>query len=90
MPKERKRRLWLNVRAENISVTRQEFIRALLESIKAGDYKLPRGWKVYIEWRNTKTGRMKIGPWREELEESAESSDGFDKAVTDWLRRKLR
>jgi hypothetical protein len=88
--KNKTRRLWLNVKAENVTVSKQEFVRALLESIKDGSYELPAGWNVTLEWRNKEDAPMKSGPWAQELEKSAASSDGFDKAVTDWLKRKLR
>ena len=90
MSKKRPRRLWLNIKASGISVSRREFVRALIASIEAGDYELPDGWEVIIEWRNRFSAKMRSGLWQEEMGASAESSDGFDKAVTDWLRRKLK
>ena len=90
MSKKRPRRLWLNIKASGVTVSKQEFIRALIESIKARDYELPDGWDVVIEWRNRFSADMRSGPWQEEMGASAESSDGFDKAVTDWLKRKLK
>ena len=89
MSKNKTRRLWLNIKAEGVTVSKQEFVRVLIESIREGDYKIPEGWNVTLEWRNKERGRNKSGPWTEEMAKSAESSDGFDKAVTDWLRRKL-
>lgn len=90
MSKKKPRRLWLNIKASNVSVSTSEFVRTLLASIEEGDYKLPRGWKVTLEWRNKEDAPMRSGPWTQEMSASAQSSDGFDKAVTDWLRRKLR
>lgn len=87
--KRKSRRLWLNIKASNVSVGREEFVTALMESIKDGTYKLPRGWKVVLEWRNKEDAPMRSGAWTVEMRKSAKSSDGFDKAVTDWLRRKL-
>jgi len=84
------RRLWLNIKAKRITVSRSEFVQALLESIKDGTYKLPRGWKVTLEWRNKESAPMRTGSWTKEMKKSSESSDGFDGAVTDWLKRKLR
>jgi len=90
MPRHKPRRLWLNVKAENVTVSKDDFVRVLMESIKDGTYQLPRGWKVTIEWRNKENARMKSGPWTREMKKSAKSSDGWDRAVTDWLKRKLR
>jgi hypothetical protein len=90
MSKKKTRRLWLNIKASGVTVSTREFVRALLASIEEGDYELPEGWDVTLEWRNKESVPMRSGPWQEELEQSAKSSDGFDKAVTDWLKRKLR
>lgn len=84
------RRLWLNIKAENVTVSKSEFITALMESIEDGTYQLPSGWKVTLEWRNKENAPMRSGPWTQELKKSAKSSDGFDTAVTSWLKRKLR
>ena len=89
MSKKKPRRLWLNVKAEGVTVSREEFILVLRESIEDGTYKLPRGWKVILEWKNKESAQMRSGPWGKELRKSAQSSDGFDRAVTDWLKRKL-
>jgi hypothetical protein len=88
--KTKDRRLWLNVKAEGVTVSKQEFILALQESIRDGSYELPRGWKVTLEWKNKERAKMRSGPWTREIRKSAESSDGFDRAVTNWLKRKLR
>ena len=89
MPK-KTRRLWLNIKASNVTVSKHEFVLALIESIKDGTYQLPKGWNVQLEWRNKEAAAMRSGPWSEEMANSHESSDGFDLAVTDWLKRKLR
>jgi hypothetical protein len=90
MSKNKTRRLWLNIKAEGVNVSKQEFVRALMESIADETYQLPAGWNVTLEWRNKETAPMRSGPWTAEMQKSAKSSDGFDKAVTDWLKRKLR
>lgn len=90
MPKKKPRRLWLNVKAKDVTVSVSEFVRVLMESIKRGDYVLPRGWKVTLEWRNKESAPMRSDSWQKALKESAESSAGFDGAVTEWLRRKLK
>lgn len=86
--KNKPRRLWLNVKASGVKVPVKQFIRTLRESIENETYKLPKGWNVWIEWRNREGVKPKAGEWKEELEESAEESDGFNKAVLDWLERK--
>jgi hypothetical protein len=86
MPKS-KRRLWLGL--EIISVPqgtpRLLIIETLKESIRRGDYSLPRGWQIDIRWRNSPKARMKQGPWTEEMTKSAASSSGFDSAVLSYL-----
>lgn len=92
MAKKRKpRRLWLNVKAKNVKgVSRKGFIEVLIDSINRGDYVLPDGWQVLLEWRNKESGPMRSGPWTEEMLDSSISSDGWDKAVVEWLKGKLR
>jgi hypothetical protein len=79
------------VRHKNIpkNVTQEKIVRTLIRSIHRGDYKLPRGWRVVLEWRNKADAGMKRGEWQSELEASAESSDGFDKAVLSYLEGQL-
>jgi len=87
--KEKTRRLWLNVTQKGVKVTRREFIKRLLRSIDDGTYQLPPEWKVTLHWRNTKHGKMKRGPWEQEMRDSRQSSPGWDYAVATYLRRKL-
>lgn len=93
MPRRRKkqktRRLWLNVTQKGVKVSRTEYIKRLLRSIADGSYELPEGWRVTLHWRNTPRGKMKRGPWTEEMRQSRKSSPGWDDAVSIWLRRKL-
>lgn len=93
MPKVRIRRLWLNVRWDDESVpasySRKDIVRTLIKSIERGDYRLPRGWRVVIEWKNKADAPMRRGEWRSEMQRSGESSDGFDKAVLSYLEQKL-
>lgn len=88
--KEKTRRLWLNVKQKGIRVSRQKFIKRLIKSIEDGTYRLPKKWKVTLLWRNKEDTPMRSGPWQEEMEQSAESSPGWDFAVLSWLKRKLR
>lgn len=90
MSKKKIRKLWLNIKATGVTVGKQEFVTALMESIKDETYILPKGWKVILEWRNKEKSPMRSGPWTKEMSKSAQSSDGFDKAVTSWLKKKLR
>lgn len=90
MTKVRTRRLWLRVRYDiPKSVSEQRIIRTLIRSIERGDYKIPKGWRVVIEWRNSADAEMRRGEWRAELKASAHSSNGFDKAVTTYLEGRL-
>jgi hypothetical protein len=88
--KQKPRRLWLNVKQKGVKTTKRKFIQRLLRSIEDGTYRLPKKWKVTLLWRNKEDGRMKSGPWQEEMEDSAESSPGWDFAVTTYLKRMLR
>ena len=91
MKKSKPRRLWLNVKAKiPKGVSREDFILVLMESIDQGDYVLPTGWKVLLEWRNKESASMRSGPWTEEMLDSSVSSEGWDRAVTSWLKGKLK
>lgn len=91
MVKVRTRRLWLDVRfrhiPENVSETR--IIRTLIRSIERGDYRLPRSWEVVVRWKNKEMAEYRQGRWADELTASAKSSDGFDKAMLNYLNGKL-
>lgn len=89
MKRKKPRRLWLNVKAKSVpGVSREEFKAVLVQSIERGDYVLPSGWQVVLEWRNKESAKMKAGYWTDELLDSSVSSDGFDKAVLSWLKGK--
>ena len=89
MPR-KKRRLWLNVRVENVKgVSRRKILETLIDGIKDGSYSFPKRWKVTLQWKNKESASLKEGPFRRELKKSRKPSDGFDKAVTTWLERKL-
>lgn len=88
--KQKTRRLWLNVTQKGVNVSRRKFVQRLIDSIEDGTYKLPKEWKVVLHWRNRENARMKRGEWQEEMEQSAQSSPGWDIAVLTYLRRKLR
>jgi hypothetical protein len=89
----RTRRLWINVRFKvPPSIPQDEIIDELIASVrrgrKTGDYSLPRGWRAILEWRNKQDAEMRRGSWETELEASAESSEGFDSAVIQYLERR--
>ena len=89
MPR-KKRPLWLNVRVENVKgVSRREILETLRDGIADGSYSFPKRWKVTLQWKNKKDAALKSGPWKQELKKSRRPSDGFDKAVSTWLERKL-
>ena len=87
MPK-RIRRLWLEVKWKvPPGVPREIVIETLKQSVLNGTYNLPIGWQVIIAWKNKENANFKFGPWKRELAKSAQSSDGFDKAVLSFLDR---
>jgi hypothetical protein len=89
VPRNRKRRLWLQVHADRAQGTKEQFIQVLLRSIERGDYRLPEGWQVTIRWKNRESNPYREGPWTQEMSASRQSSKGFDQAVSAWLRRQL-
>jgi hypothetical protein len=91
MTKVRTRKLWLNIRFDiPKTVPRERIVRTLVRSIERGDYKIPREWRVVIEWRNKEEVEMRRGEWTSEMKRSAQSSPGFDTAVTQYLEGKLQ
>ena len=80
------RRLWLRVIIQAPPNVPKDVIRkVLIDSIQSGNYDLPRAVSATIEWRNKEDAPMKSGPWKEELEDSATSSPGFERAVVSFL-----
>lgn len=86
MPK-RRRRLWIGLEVVSVpkGVTRGLLLDVLKESIRTGKYTLPDGWAVNLRWRNSERAQMKSGNWTDELTASADSSEGFNMAVLDYL-----
>lgn len=88
MTKTRVRSLWMQVKFENTGdASNDRVLRTLKRSIERGDYQLPRGWRVQILWRNKDGAEMRSGEWKAELTASAQSSDGFDKCVLNYIDR---
>jgi len=89
--RERPRKLWLGIEVLSVprGTPRALLIDVLRESIRRGDHTLPDGWQIEIRWRNRENAKMRTGPWQEELDKSARSSDGFDEAVLMYLENQL-
>jgi hypothetical protein len=84
------RRLWLKVKFDAPGVSDRKVIETLLASIDRGDYEYPRGWRVALLWSNKENGTMRVGEWTKEMRASAQSSEGFQFAVRDYLENKLQ
>lgn len=87
----KRRALWLNIRAKTSGqrVPRETVIETLIAAVERGDYRYPDDWYVQIEWRNRDNARDRVGEFQAEMHLSKRSSDGFDKAVLNYLRGKL-
>jgi hypothetical protein len=84
--KVRTRRLWLKISYDvPKDIPKSEIIRTLKRSIRNGDYRYPRNWRVAIQWRNKENAPMRVGEWTAEMQASKESSPGFDAAVYQYL-----
>lgn len=92
MPKKkRSRRLWLQIKFKvPKGVSPQRVAKTLLESVERGDYEYPESWSVAISWRNKLFAKMKTDEFTNAMEESADSSYGWDFAVIDYLERKIK
>jgi hypothetical protein len=92
MPRKNKsRRLWLQVKFKvPKGVSQEEILRTLIASIRRGDYEYPKSWHVIIRWKNKLFDDFKAQEFTEAMEDSAESSRGWDSAVTSYLERKLQ
>jgi hypothetical protein len=85
MAKTKPRFLRLKIRAMATSVTKKALIDYLIASINRGDYKYPRHWRVVLGWSNSPDGDLKWGEFTTEMKKSAQSSPGWDIAVTNYL-----
>jgi len=84
------RSLWLNIKVRAPKrVSRKKILETLIASIEKGDYRYPKKWKVILLWRNRANAKMKAGEFTFEMLSSAQSSTGFDSAVTEYLEGKL-
>lgn len=88
--KSKPRRLWLQMKFKvPKGVSPRKVARTLLESIERGDYEYPQSWHVVIRWKNKLFAKFKADEFTNAMEESADSSYGWDFAVSDYLERKL-
>jgi len=86
----RDRTLFLNVKFKlPRPMGKKQIARILIDSIERRSYKLPKGWRVAIEWRNGESSGVNIGTWKEVLTDSRKSSRGFDIAVRKYLENQL-
>jgi hypothetical protein len=83
------RRLWLQIKFDAKGTPHKDVIATLLSSIERGDYKYPQQWRVALGWSNKENGALKWGEWTKEMTASAQSSEGFEYAVRDYLENQL-
>jgi hypothetical protein len=94
MANRKPRKLWLEIRWHpSTPGTKETRINVLINAIqyghRTGDYRLPRGYKVALGWRNKEFAAMKWGEFSREMEKSAQSSEGWDFAVLAYLESQL-
>jgi hypothetical protein len=83
------RRLWLKVKFDAPGASNELILKSLINSIDNGDYWYPKSWRVAILWSNKEDGELKKGEWTKELRKCAQSSEGFQFAVRDYLKSQL-
>jgi hypothetical protein len=85
------RRLWLNIRASGVprSVGVRGFWETLRRAVADKSYSVPDDWNVELDWKNKEGAEMRSGDFGAELTASAKSSNGFDKAVLDYIGRQI-
>jgi hypothetical protein len=84
------RRLWLKVFYDvPKDIPRREILNTLLRGIRDRTYSYPRSWRVALQWKNKQMASMRTGEWTNEMQNSAESSSGFDAAVASYLENQL-
>jgi len=82
------RRLWLKVKFD-APVGIVQVLETLIKSIDRGDYIYPSNWRVALGWSNKENGALRWGEWTKEMTASAQSSEGFEFAVRDYLENQL-
>ena len=89
MPKNKPRRLWLKIKYSAPGASKKQVMKRLIQSIRQGDYDYPDNWRVAIGWSNKQDGALKWGEWTREMIQSAQSSEGWDIAVMQYLESQL-
>ena len=88
--KKKGRQLWTKIRARIPGgIDRAAFWGTLRASINRGDYELPDDWDVTIQWRNRDDAPMRSADFSIAMQESAESSRGWDKAILSYVNRQI-
>jgi len=84
------RALWVKIKARiPRSVDRGALWGTLRSAINHGDYELPDDWNVTIEWRNREDAPMRSADFQTAMQESAESSRGWDRAIRAIIDRHI-
>jgi len=91
MSKTRKpRRLWTKIRGTVPPGTgAAEFWGLFRKAVRERDYQLPDDWDVSIEWKNKEQADFKSGAFTEAMQESAESSRGWDRVILGYINRQI-
>jgi hypothetical protein len=92
MPKNKPRRLWLQIKYKTPGSNKVDVVHHLLHLLRRGSYdyrdKHPT-WRIAIGWSNKEGGQLKWGEYEREMQQSRQSSPGWDIAVTDYLESQL-
>lgn len=90
MSKRKPRKLWTKIRGTvPPGTTAAEFWGTLRKVVRSGEYELPDGWDVTIEWKNREDRPYKSADFETAMTESAESSRGWDKAILHHIRKEI-
>lgn len=90
MSKRKPRRLWTKIKGSvPPGTTAAEFWGMLRKTVRSEEYDLPDGWDVTIEWKNKEDADFKSGDFTEAMQESAESSRGWDLAILHYINGQI-
>lgn|SRR5258705_8179683 len=96
MPRTSKRRkgrarrgLWLRISGRTGGASPEEFWGTLRRAVTSGNYEVPEEWGVRIAWRNKADRPMKSGDFSNAMQDSSESSRGWDRAVVRYIDRQI-
>jgi len=88
--KRKPRKLWTKIRGTVPPGTGSaEFWGVLRKAVREKEYQLPDDWDVSIEWKNKEQADFKSGGFIEAMQESAESSRGWDRAILGYINRQI-